>query len=184
MRNTTQTHTGFVICHRNEDDGELSLLSAYGMFKTLDEASAELKSALTYAQPLMVVRAEVVVDSNKEISNWRIEPEWRRLLDLPVVPIVLTDAYGNTINIECVLNELGTFDLQATESSDKMQETSIASFPAAMLEIDGDGWRDLEAGGYLGEFISDVLYGDTDADEFLTNIAEVLGTQDDPGMSL
>jgi hypothetical protein len=76
------------------------------------------------------------------------------------------------------IEEHGTSEL--TEHTVRAEFTTKGLL-GTTLTIDGNGWRDIEAGDYLEDFIRDVLLGDTDPEEFLSNIAEALGTEDEPG---
>jgi len=42
------------------------------------------------------------------------------------------------------------------------------------IDIDGNAWRDIEAGDHLEEFFSQVVFGETDAEDFLSHISESL----------
>jgi hypothetical protein len=74
--------------------------------------------------------------------------------------------------------EHGTSEL--TEHTERVEFTKDGLFGAS-LTINGNAWRDIECGDYLEELIRDVLLGDTDPEEFLSNISEALGTEGEPG---
>lgn len=49
-----------------------------------------------------------------------------------------------------------------------------------LLSVDGNAWRDLEAGDFIPDFVRDVLCGDLDAQTFFNDIAVELDV-DTPG---
>lgn len=98
------------------------------------------------------------------------------------VAIELVDQQGGTVRFSCGFDTDGKFYETAAEYSNESEQgvTERAVFDGNLV-IDGNGWRDIESGGYTEEFLADVLYGERDADEFLSNIAEALGVTGETG---
>lgn len=92
--------------------------------------------------------------------------------------IVLTTINGNTISFTAGFDEVGTFfqSIGAHSNPDDDGRTASAFFSNANILIDGNGWCDIDSGGYLEEFVSDVVFGDVDTEEFLSNISEALNS--------
>lgn len=102
------------------------------------------------------------------------------------VAVWLTDSVGGKICFDAGFCQHGLFYMsEALGKVDEGTHTETAMFSAdgiSFITINGDGWRDIDAGCYLTDFLSDVIFGDREADEFLVNIAEALGVNGEPGM--
>jgi len=97
------------------------------------------------------------------------------------ITITLRDGCKNTTRFIARFDDNDVFSTTepSTELESHTQEAQIAD-----LVINGDGWRHIESGGYLEDFIRGVLFGDDDTDEFFSNIAEALQATGDPGCLL
>lgn len=96
------------------------------------------------------------------------------------VTVCLRDAEDNTYSFEAGFDAEGTF-FEGKSTGYLASESTSAEF--GFLTIDGNGWRDIECGGYLEDFLRDVVFGDRDAEEYLSFIAEALGVRE-PGQVL
>ena len=100
------------------------------------------------------------------------------------IAIVLTDDADRKTCFSVGFNESGKFyESNSTYEGDVEGTRTVNAFIGEInIDIDGNAWRDLEAGDYMEDFVSNVVYGDRDAEEFFVNIAEALGTSDQPGI--
>lgn len=102
------------------------------------------------------------------------------------VAVWLTDSVGGKICFDVGFCQHGLFYMsEALGNVDEGTHTETAMLSVdgiSFITINGDGWRDIEAGNYLSDFLSDVIFGDREADEFLLSIAESLGVNGEPGM--
>ncbi|WP_415912274.1 hypothetical protein [Neptuniibacter sp. QD37_11] len=100
------------------------------------------------------------------------------------IDVYLYGLEGSERHFTAAFNSTG----ELTESTVKLisglefDTTDYASIGG--IEITGNGWRDIDSGGYLEDFIRNVLFGDDDADEELSNYAEALGSCGEPGHTL
>jgi hypothetical protein len=91
--------------------------------------------------------------------------------------IVLTTINSTEISFTAGFDEAGAFfETNGVHSNPDDDRTASAFFSKANILIDGNGWCDIDSGGYLEEFISDVVFGDFDTEEFLSNISEALNS--------
>lgn len=92
--------------------------------------------------------------------------------------VVLTTSTDQKITFEAGFKD-GIFFKEegVTEGKECGGQTVNAFISELNIDIDGNGWRDMESGGYLEEFLKDVVFGERDAEEFLVNISEALGSK-------
>jgi hypothetical protein len=104
------------------------------------------------------------------------------------VAVGLTDTIGNIISFDVGFDQSGSFyQSESNGDTEDGTHTETAEFVVGgvpFCEISGDGWRDIDAGGYLPDFLSDVIFGEREVDEFLANISEALGVEGDPGYEI
>jgi hypothetical protein len=95
--------------------------------------------------------------------------------------ITLTDEAGRTTSFSAGFDSEGVYfeSEQVIEGDEEGSHTVSASI--GDIDIDGDGWRDLDSGDYLKDFIIEVLLGEQDASEFLQKIAKDLDVNGDAG---
>jgi hypothetical protein len=100
------------------------------------------------------------------------------------IDIVLTDSADRKTFFSVGFDKDGSyFESEPTyDGKEEGSHTVNAHIEDIRIDIDGNAWRDLEAGGYMGEFISEVVIGDQDAAEFLMNVSGALGASGEAGV--
>lgn len=96
-----------------------------------------------------------------------------------VANIVLTTSTDQKISFEAGFNDGVFFEGETIKEGEEGGGHTVNAFISELnVDIDGNGWRDIENGGYLEDFLKDVVFGERDAEEFLVNISEALGSKD------
>jgi hypothetical protein len=89
------------------------------------------------------------------------------------VTVLVTDSAEHTLEFKLGFCKGAWFETEAIGSlSGHTVHAEIND-----IVIDGNGWRDIEDGGYLETYCEDVVRGGRDPNEFLANISEALNSQ-------
>ena len=95
------------------------------------------------------------------------------------VTVVLTDDAEREISFEVGFDDTGKyFEGDSEHEGDELGSHTINAYfgrrdgrgGCFSIDIDGNGWRDIEGGDHLADFIGDVILAEGDADEFLMRI--------------
>jgi len=93
--------------------------------------------------------------------------------------VVLTTSTDQKITFEAGFKDGVYFEGTVIKEGEEGGGHTVNAFISELnVDIDGNGWRDIESGGYLEEFLKDVVFGERDAEEFLANISEAIGSDD------
>jgi hypothetical protein len=96
--------------------------------------------------------------------------------------VTLTDNAERKTSFSAGFDSEGTyFESESTIEGDE-EGTHTVNVNIGDINIDGNGWRDIESGGHLQSFIEEVLLGNQDGQEFLDNISKALGVDDPAGI--
>lgn len=102
-------------------------------------------------------------------------------MQLLAITITLINEFSQSISFEAGFNHAGEFFVE-DESLPLDGITLHADFGG--LVVNGDAWRDIEAGDYLQHFLGDVVFGERDADRELESYHESLNSNGSAGKCL
>lgn len=102
------------------------------------------------------------------------------------IGVVLTDNADRKTYFSVGFDESGKYyQSKSTYEGEEQGTHTVNAFIGEInIDIDGNAWRDIDAGDYMEDFIDSVIYGERDASEFLVNIAEALGVEGEAGVVL
>jgi hypothetical protein len=86
--------------------------------------------------------------------------------------VVLTDDAASKTSFDIGIDKKGKFYIggSSRDGAEEGDHTVNAFFSNIDIDMNGDGWRDIESGDYLEDFFVNVIFGKDDAQDFLDNI--------------